>query len=153
MRSDRSFANPRCLLQDWEAGDGPFYTLRLNALGNVTVRAVASRGDLPDSTITTCTYSINPPNPLPCSAVGGLLLASRLRPRLVRHAPLLLLTVLFAATSMGAPAWTSERAPIYGPETLLRDDIVLSDPLGLQDNKDWDGWNPYSGIICLNGDG
>jgi hypothetical protein len=54
---------------------------------------------------------------------------------------------------MGAPAWTSVRAPVFGPETLLRDDMVLSDPLGLQSDKDWEGWAPYSGIICLNGDG
>ena len=54
---------------------------------------------------------------------------------------------------MGAPAWTSERSVVYGPETLLRDDIELSDPLGYTRSLTWDGWAPYSGIICLNGDG
>ena len=58
-----------------------------------------------------------------------------------------------AATSMGAPTWTSDRAPVYGPERLSRDDRELSDPAGVQSDKAWPGWEPYVGLVCLDGDG
>ena len=54
---------------------------------------------------------------------------------------------------MDAPAWTTRRAPVYGPERLGRDDRELSDPLGAQDDKAWPGWEPHTGIVCLHGDG
>ena len=59
-----------CRLQDWGAVDGPLLTLRLNAPGLTTVRAVASRGDLPASAEVTCVYNVTPAVRQPCALIG-----------------------------------------------------------------------------------
>ena len=117
-----------------------------------TVRACASRGDLPDSPVTVCVYNISTPAPLPCNRIGEAgrggesgALGSVLPP----SAP----PVPATATSMDAQPWTNIRAPVYDDSWLGRDDSDASDPAHAQDDKDWPGWLPYSGIVCLHGDG
>ena len=63
--------------EDWDVTVGPRIMLRINTPGITTVKAVASRGDLPDSPMTICRYNISAP-------------AAQ---------------CLVAATSMNAPAW------------------------------------------------
>lgn len=55
-----------------------------------------------------------------------------------------------AVTTLDAPVWTSEAQPYYSSDP---DDIALSDPSGASAAKDWAGWVPYAGIVCLGGDG
>ena len=45
--------------EDWDVATGPRVMLRINTPGVTTVRAVASRGDLPDSPVVTCRYNIS----------------------------------------------------------------------------------------------
>jgi len=40
--------------------------------------------------------------------------------------------------------------PLYSSDP---DDLALSDPSGASAAKDWAGWLPYAGIVCLGGDG
>lgn len=104
--------------EDWEASRGPRHMLRINSPGLTTVRACSSRGDLADSLETQCTYNVT---------------ASAL--------------CMSVATSMSAPSWDSwEDIPdLTDVET---DDRSREDPQGITDDKDWEGWNSYQGIVC-----
>ena len=48
------------------------------------------------------------------------------------------------------PPSPSPVQPLYSSDP---DDLALSDPSGASDAKDWAGWLPYAGIVCLGGDG
>lgn len=61
------------------------------------------------------------------------------------------LTLANAATTLDAPVWTAVAQPIY-PDLVI-DDIIQSDPSSASAGKDWAGWIPYSGIVCIGGDG
>lgn len=100
---------------------GPIINLRINTPGWTTLRAVASRGDLPDSLPATASFFVN--RTASCAA---------------------------AMTTLDAPVWTAEAQPYYSSDP---DDIDASDPSGASAAKDWDGWIPYAGIVCLGGDG
>ena len=55
--------------QDWLGLVGPTLNLRLNTPGWTSVRAVASRGDLPDSQTVSAAFFVN--RSAPCAAAGA----------------------------------------------------------------------------------
>ena len=139
--------------QDWGVAVGPRIMLRINTPGLTTVKAVASRGDLPDSPVTTCRYNVSSAPPAAQCVV--------------------------AATSMDAPAWVRRAvggeaasepghscsscallSPMPPPPAqdlwgsypdysdVATDDRTRADPLRVSYEKDWGGWTPYQGIVC-----
>ena len=67
-----------------------------------------------------------------------------------QHHARLLLSAGSEGARRGLPRRAVDVQPLYSSDP---DDLALSDPSGASAAKDWAGWLPYAGIVCLGGDG